>query len=183
MPGGDPDIAAACGTSYSPGHVSIHRLTNDEYTNTVRDLLFTSSRPGDHLPPTTAGFSGFSNDSDHLGVYDDLVAGYYDAAESLAKELLGTKGQPDGAYGRIVRCAASSDCASSTVGELGRRAFRRPLASDELVALMTVFNAGGDFDTGLGDVVIALLVNPKFIFNYATNALSQTDGAAFAIDP
>lgn len=116
-------------------------------------------------------------------MYDELVAGYYAAAESLAKELLATKGQPDGAYARIVRCAPSSDCASATVADLGRRAFRRPLTSDEQAALMSVFAQSGDFDTGLGDVIIALLVSPKLLFNQATSAQSQTDGAAFALDP
>ncbi|MDB4965160.1 MAG: hypothetical protein JWN44_849 [Myxococcales bacterium] len=181
-PGGDPAIANECGTSYSPGHVSIHRLTNDEYSNTVRDLLFTTTRPGDALPPTTAGFSGFTNDSDHLNVYEDLVIGYYDAAEALAKEVLASKAQPDGAYGRIVRCAPSSACAESTVADLGRRAFRRPLATDEKAALMSVFAASGDFDTGLSDVIISLLVSPKFLFNYVSGPDAQTDAAAFRID-
>ena len=181
-PGGDPAIAAACGTGYSPGHVSIHRLTNDEYSNTVRDLLFTASRPGDHLPPTTAGFSGYTNDSDHLNVYPELVAGYYDAAEKLAHELLASKGGPNGAYARLVTCAPSSDCARATVTALATRAYRRPLTGDELAAMMTVFNASGDFDTGLQDVVIALLVNPKFIFNYALDPNAQQEGSAFPVD-
>ena len=182
VPGGDPVLADACGTDYSPGHVSIHRLTNDEYSNTMRDLLFTSSRPGDALPPTTAGFSGFTNDSDHLAVYDDLIVGYYNAAEALAKEVLASKGQPDGAYARIVRCAPSSDCARLTVHDFGKRAFRRPLTDAEQASLLATFNTSGDFDTGLGDFLIATLLSPKLVFSYATNASATTAGASFALD-
>jgi hypothetical protein len=183
MPGGDPAVVAACGATYSPGHVSIHRLTNDEYNNTVRDLLFTASRPGDGFPPTTAGFSGFTNDSDHLNVYDDLIAGYYDAAEALSKEVVTTKSAPGGAYARLVTCApSSSGCAESTVRTLAGRAWRRPVTDAEAATLMNVFNASGDFDTGLGDVITALLVSPKFIFNYAAPPAAQSAGATFALD-
>ncbi len=182
-PGGDPAISNACGADYSPGHVSIHRLTNDEYSNTMRDLVFTASRPGDALPPTTAGFSGYTNDSDNLSVYDDLIVGYYNGADSLAKEVMASKGQAGGAYARIVTCAPSADCAQQIVRDFGKRAFRRPLSDAEATQLLAVFNASADFDTGLSDFLIALLVNPKVIFNYATNPSGATVGATFALDP
>jgi hypothetical protein len=178
---GDPAIADECGTDYAPGRVPIHRLTNDEYNNTVRDLLFTSARPADRLPPVTAGISGFTNDSDHLNVYDELVFGYYDAAESLAHEVLASKGQPGGAWERLVTCAPSRDCAAETLSRLGRRAWRRPLTSDETSQLVAVFDGEPDFDSGLEDALVAMLVSPKFIFNSVAADDAQKDGVAFAI--
>ena len=91
---GDTSISALCSTTYAPGHVPIHRLTNAEYNNTVRNLLFTTKRPGDAFTPTAPGLSGFANDSDALPISDENVASYYAAAESLADELVATKGAP-----------------------------------------------------------------------------------------
>ncbi len=174
--------AASCGATYAPGHVAIHRLTNDEYDNTVRDLLYTSSTPGTAFDPSPAGQSGFENDSNALILSDDLISAYYTAGEALAKEVIASKGSAGGAYSKIVTCSASAACAQTTVTALASRAYRRPATSDEVTTLMGVFNADTDFDTGIQDVINAILVNPKFIFVYSTNAASQTAGATFAID-
>jgi hypothetical protein len=47
---------------------------------------------------------------------------------------------------------------------------------------MGVYNNDTDFDTGIQDVINAILVNPKFIFEYTTSPQSQVAGATFAID-
>ncbi len=178
----DPAIEQACSTSYSPGHVSIHRLTNDEYNNTVRDLLFTASRPGDRFDPSPRGRSGFSNDSDGLAISDVLVASYYAAAEALAKEVLASKGKTGGAYEKLVTCAPSAACAEASITSLARRAYRRPASAGEIKALMGVFGADADFDTGIQDAIIAILMNPKFLFVHVTDPKSRTEGAPFVID-
>lgn len=172
----------SCGTTYAPGHVAIHRLTNDEYDNTVGDLLFTTATPGTGFDPSPAGASGFSNDSDALIISDDLVAAYYTAAESLAKGVIGTKGAAGGAYSKIVTCTPSTTCAQTVVTNLATRAYRRPVTTDEVTTLMGVYAKDTDFDTGIQDVINAILVNPKFIFVTSTGPQSQTAGATFAVD-
>ena len=179
---GDPGMTATCGASYAPGHVAIHRLTNDEYDNTIGDLLFTTATPGTAFDPSPAGASGFENDSDALIISDDLISSYYTAGEALAKGVIATKGTAGGAYAQIVTCAPSAACAQSTVTTFATRAYRRPVTSAEVATLMTVYNADTDFDTGIQDVINAVLVNPKFIFVYTTSAQSQVAGATFAID-
>jgi hypothetical protein len=179
---GNAVTASACGTSYAPGHIAIHRLTNDEYDNTVDDLLFTTSTPGTAFDPSPAGQSGFENDSNALILSDDLIAAYYTAGEALAKEVIASKATPGGAYAQIVTCAPSAACAQSTISAFATRAYRRPVTSDELATLTGVFNADTDFDTGIQDVINAVLMNPKFIFVYTTGAQSQVDEATFAID-
>jgi hypothetical protein len=172
----------SCGSSYAPGHVAIHRLTNDEYDNTVQDLLYTTSTPATQFDPSPAGQSGFSNDSNALIISDDLIAAYYAAGESLAKGVIATKGTAGGAYSKIVACAPSAACAQTTVTNLATRAYRRPATAAEVTTLMGVYSADTDFDTGIQDVINAILVNPKFIFEYTAAAQSQVDGATFAID-
>jgi len=186
-PGQTPNNASvatssACGTTYAPGHIAIHRLTNDEYDNTIRDLLYTTATPATAFDPSPAGESGFENDSDALIISDDLISAYYTAAESLADAVIASKGVAGGAYSQIVTCAASAACAQTVITNLATRAYRRPVTSDEVATLMGVYNADTDFDTGIQDVINAILMNPKFIFVYTTSAQSQVDGAPFAID-
>jgi hypothetical protein len=181
-PAGDPGSAASCGSSYAPGQVTIHRLTNDEYDDTVQDLLYTTATPGTTFDPSPAGESGFTNDSNALIISDDLVASYYTAAEALAKGVIATKGQAAGAYARVVTCAPSTTCAQTVVTQLATRAYRRPVTSAEVSTLMGVYSQDADFDTGIQDVVNAILVNPKFLFVVAMGPQSQVAGATFAID-
>jgi hypothetical protein len=179
---GDPQIAAACSSTYAPGHVPIHRLTNAEYDNTVRDLLYTKSQPAQAFEPTPPGRSGWRNDSDALKISDDLVNAYYDAAEALAKEVIQSKATPGGAYARLVSCAPSAACARSTLAALGARAYRRPLTDAEVGALAGVAAKAPDFDTGLADAMTSILVSPKFIFVHVTAPQSNVQGATFALD-
>jgi hypothetical protein len=180
---GDPSIAAACSADYAPGHVPIHRLTNVEYNNTVRDLVFTATTPADHFDSASPGLSGFSNDSDGLQISDNIINNYYLGADALAKEVISTKGKAGGAYSKIVTCApTAAGCAKSTIAAFGARAFRRPLTSDELAGLVAVHTSAGDFDAGLHDVLTSMLVSPKFTFVYSSDARSQTAGAVFALD-
>ncbi len=61
-------LVAACGGSdqnADPGRVTLHRLNNAEYNNTVHDLLGTSLRPANDFPPDDRGF-GFDNVADVL---------------------------------------------------------------------------------------------------------------------
>lgn len=172
----------SCGTTYAPGHVAIHRLTNEEYDYTVQDLLFTTAAPGKAFDPSPAGASGFSNDSDALILSDDLVSAYYTAGETLAKAVIASKGTAGGAYAKIVTCAPSAACAKSTITTLATRAYRRPATDAEVATLMGVFQADTDFDTGIQDVINAILVNPKFLFEIVGGAQAQVAGAAFALD-
>jgi hypothetical protein len=186
-----PDVVGkTCGASYSAGHVSIHRLTNSEYNNTIRDLLYSNSKPADshNFPISGVGASGFSNDSDNLKVFGDLTTKYYEAAEAMAAEVIGSKGMANGSYERIAPCGSAVNagsmlsCSTSTVRTFGARAFRRPLTDVETTKFMSVFNKSGDFDTGLNDVIISFLMNPKFIFVSLTDAKSLDPSAQYALN-
>jgi hypothetical protein len=175
-------MTQSCGSNYAPGHVGIHRLTNDEYNNTVHDLLFTTATPGTGFDPSPAGQSGFSNDSEALVLSDDLIASYYSAAESLAQGVIASKGTAGAAYSKIVTCTPSTTCAQTVVSNVAKRAYRRPVTSAEVATLMGVYSNNTDFDTGIRDVINAILVNPKFLFVAATGPGAQVAGATFAVD-
>jgi len=181
-----PD-AGACAHVLAAGHVPIHRLSNVEYDNTVRDLLLSKLQPATAFPADTFGASGFTNDSESLSVFDQLVSDYYVAAQQLAAEVIASKGVAAGAYAFLSPCGAqvsastANACATATVSALATRAFRRPVTADELSRLLGVFNQSGSFDTGLSDVLIAVLMNPKFLFVSIVADSSRMEGVEFGL--
>jgi Protein of unknown function (DUF1592)/Protein of unknown function (DUF1588)/Protein of unknown function (DUF1587)/Protein of unknown function (DUF1595)/Protein of unknown function (DUF1585) len=185
--GGTGSSARNCSTARgTPGHYTLRRLTNQEYTNTVQDLLFTRQAPGAAFQDSLAGGSGFKNDSKALSIYSTLVAKYYDTATVLAKEVITSKGTSGGAYSKLVTCdTAQSACAQQTVSALAKRALRRAVTASDLDAtngLMGVFTASGTFDQGLYDVIVSLLMHPEFLMIPVVDARSLDPAATFALD-
>lgn len=181
----------SCGSNYKPGRVSVHRLTNAEYNNTVRDLVFTSKTPASAFPPSVAGASGYSNDSDALPVSDSLIEKYYETATLLAGDVIASKAVADGAYGKISPCGATvtvatrAACTTTTVRSFASRAFRRPITEsgvdNEMAALSSVFNLGATFDEGLQYFLTSVLMNPKFMYVTVVNQASMSEGAQFEL--
>jgi mono/diheme cytochrome c family protein len=59
------------------------------------------------------------------------------------------------------------DCARRITANLARRAFRRPVTDADIDALMPYFDRGhksGGFDSGIEQLVSAVLVSPEFLF-------------------
>ncbi|HEX3599523.1 MAG TPA: DUF1587 domain-containing protein, partial [Lacipirellulaceae bacterium] len=77
-----------------PGRVTLRRLSNSEYTFTVRDLTGVDSLdPAREFPADGAAGEGFTNTGNALVMSPELVTKYFDAAKEIAShaELL-----PDG---------------------------------------------------------------------------------------
>ena len=58
-------------------------------------------------------------------------------------------------------------CARSILTTLMRRAYRRPIAKEEVEGPMAFYREGrssGDFDAGIGRALSAVLINPEFLF-------------------
>ena len=78
-----------------PGSVTIPRLNQEEYNNTIRDLAGLDLRPGDSFPADGQGESGFRNDRDGLFVAPVLAEKYMQAAGLVVDELIATKMSKD----------------------------------------------------------------------------------------
>jgi len=180
-----PPVACAPGSGTTVGHYTLRPLTNDELTNTVQDLLFTTLRPGDALQTSPAGSSGYTNDSNALSVYSQMIGIDYAQAELIAHGVLATKGVSGGAYAKLVTCQTSqASCAQNTVSALARRALRRAVTTDDLdptSGLMAVFTAGGTFDQGLNDVIVTLLMHPEFLMIPVVDAQSMNPASTFSL--
>jgi hypothetical protein len=140
----------------------IPRLTNTQYDRTVRDLLgvtglatFDGSSPSSLLATDQAG--GLTN----VGWAAYQTVGSDIAAQVMADPSLKT---------RFITCEpAVGTCLHDTVVRFGRKAFRRPLAAEEVAAFDAAIAAGREITpTGapaeVAEVLLYLfLISPSFL--------------------
>jgi len=67
-----------------PGRVVMRRLSNVEYTNTIRDLTGIDLQPAREFPADGAAGEGFTNTGDALVMSPALLTKYLDAAKEIA---------------------------------------------------------------------------------------------------
>lgn len=146
-----------------PGFAPVRRLTHIEYNNTVADLL------GDTTAPAT-GFSadvaqnGFTNNAVALTVSPALAEQYMAAAEALSKNA--TKDLT-----RLLGCDVTTSsevtCVQQFIADFGKRAWRRPLRTEEATRLLAVFTKARTtlpLDVSVQLVVQVLLESPQFLY-------------------
>jgi hypothetical protein len=141
--------------------VPLRRLTNEEYDNTVRDLLGDATRPADGFPPDeTVG--GFENNT-VSPVTQALVERYMDAAEGIATRAARR-------LETLAPCPTTPPpvaCGSSFIDAFGRLAFRRPLEDAERSALLAIYTgkaARSGHARAIQLVVAAILESPQFLY-------------------
>lgn len=142
------------------GETPMKRITHSEYNNAVRDLLGNVSKPAGAFPPDTQ-IGLFDNTITAQTVSQLLGDSYLETAVSLAEGI----GEPN----VLVGCdAASGDaCVRPFVERFGRRAYRRPLTTAEVDALMATNAQAREAEgatTGVRAVVASILASPNFLF-------------------
>jgi len=145
-----------------PTTSQIPRLTNAEYDGTVRALLGVATL-------TAAGNSTPSNllATDQAGGLTDVGwAAYKTVGEDIAAQVMADANLKT----KFITCdPAVGTCLHDTVLSFGRKAFRRPLTSEEIAAFDAVIAAGPDITpTGApAEVAQALLymflISPSFL--------------------
>ncbi len=157
----NPDVAQV---QSDVGQKPLHRLSRLEYNNTVRDLLGVTSNPADRFPPDGGGGGGFDNNASTLFVPPILMEKYLAAASVIVAEA-----RPELIF--HIRPSGGKDAATAArenIAWLAERAFRRPVAEDEVGALLSLFNAtlaqGAKWDEAMRQAVRAMLVSPSFLF-------------------
>ncbi|MGH9723233.1 MAG: DUF1587 domain-containing protein, partial [Bryobacteraceae bacterium] len=76
-----------------PGLVLVHRLSNAEYNNTIRDLIGVDLRPTREFPVDPANMAGFDNSGESLSMSPALLNKYLQAAREVGDHMVLT---PDG---------------------------------------------------------------------------------------
>jgi hypothetical protein len=164
-----PDDPAYCELADpDPGPVTLRRLNQLEYNNTVRDLFGDTTRPADAFPEDDVSGDGFDNNGAILSI-GDLHMEKYDAA---AREVVGRALGAGVVADRYMACDPAADeagCARSTIRDFGLRAWRRPLESAEVERLGGLFDGaraeGESFDGALALAMRAMLISPHFLFH------------------
>ena len=75
-------------TAGDPGIVLARRLSNSEYDNTIRDLTGVDMKPTKAFPVDPANQEGFDNSGESLTISPALAKKYYEAARSVAENLV-----------------------------------------------------------------------------------------------
>jgi hypothetical protein len=171
----------------APGAAPLRRLTIREYSNTLRDLLGINAAAADLGGDQDSG--GFATGGPITTSGD--AARLLDSAEQLA-------GSAAAKLATLVPCspvpadaAGQTDCAKRFVGQFGRRAFRRPLTTDEVNDLMAVYSAhrGAEINQPFADairsVVAAMLTSPYFLYRAEgqNGMFPVRDGALVRFNP
>jgi hypothetical protein len=157
---------AAPGT---PGAVGIHRLNAFEYDNTINDLLGLSQNLAQTtFVPDEMGTTGFDNEAGALTMTDAEFQQYFNAADALTEQAFAAPALA----GKIVTCAPASAtdkaCLDGIINAFGVRAYRRPLAPDEVqrfeaLAADAATN-GADFNGQVKQLVKMMLSSLPFLY-------------------
>ncbi len=78
----------------------------------------------------------------------------------------------------------ASACAEVIVARLGARAYRRPLADNDLAALMTLYEVGaedGGFEHGVRTALEGMLASPHFVFRFEEPPETSTSEGAYRV--
>ena len=141
--------------------VPLRRLTNEEYNNTVRDLLGDTSRPADAFPPDET-IGGFENNT-VAPITLDVVERTLATAEALAARVITH-------IDALAPCPQGNEplaCARGFIDAFGRRAYRRPIADDERTELLRIFadkEKQAGYAHAIALVLQAILVSPNFLY-------------------
>lgn len=174
IPGLTPSGGSGGGASTPPGETPLdcgktqvafsplRRLTREQYDNALRDLLGATGQPSLALSPDEK-LGTFSSNA-VSPVTRLSVEQYRDAAEALAARAVTEN------LDLVAGCSAASQnaaCAEQFIQSFGRRAFRRPLSTQEVARYRALFdaNVARGFGEGIRVMLQTFLQSPNFVYH------------------
>jgi len=133
------------------------RLTNNQYANTVEDVL---GQPSDASFPDDNVVDGFDNNVYNASVSQVRADELFDSALHVGERVAL---DPEGTLG----CATVDDaCIDDFIEAYGQRLWRRPLDSEERANLRTLYDStAGEVLSERVDLLVAgMLMAPQFVF-------------------
>lgn len=192
MPGPGPDPGPMfeptrfmCDVDAKPPELPLRRLSNEQYRNTVRDVVMASAVPGRAdalMQDLSARMESLPRDvrkgqpGDTHGGYrrlDQVVhQGHIDVSMDVAVAAAVELTRDDAAMERLMgACATDADtsnddaCVTDFLQDFGRRALRRPLEDGDETFYRSVYDADGINAAGARDVVAVMLTAPQFLYH------------------
>ena len=156
------------------------RLSHKQWENSTRDLLGLAKKPG--LSATFTGDASrgrFDNEGGSLQVTNGLFSDYQTAAETLALQVASDANVLSKLKPAAFPATAAAQ-AKPFVESFGRRAFRRPLTTEEVDRYAALFGKGtalygaGDATTlGMRAVIEAMLQSSHFLYRVETGQVAK----------
>jgi hypothetical protein len=169
-----------CPTAVIAG-TPLRRLTRFEYANSVRDLLEVDPAATAELPADEVA-NNFDNNAVVLTVSSLHAEKYVLVSETLAKQAV----QNLPAIANCVTSMSEDACALEFARSFGRRAFRRPITSDDETLLLAAYAAGktgGTHAEGIEVMIRAALQSPNFLYRLETTTPANPAAALVPLSP
>lgn len=151
---------------FEPGPQQMRRLTTAQYGNLVRDLVGDIVVPTS-LPPDEVEGGLRAVGATRAGVSSRGVDQYEAAAYVIAEQAMSEERRSE-----LLPCdptgTVDTACAERFIRRFGRKAWRRPLTTEEINRLVAVADQAAltldDFYDGLEFAIAAILQSPDFVF-------------------
>jgi Protein of unknown function (DUF1592)/Protein of unknown function (DUF1588)/Protein of unknown function (DUF1587)/Protein of unknown function (DUF1595)/Protein of unknown function (DUF1585) len=151
------------------GTKPIHRLSNYEYDNTLRDLLGVELTPGRSFVVEQSE-QGFDNLAESLAVGARQYGDYFSAAAEVSRLVVADPVLLDRLLPGATPAACDAACLESFVTGFGLRAFRRPLEQWEFTLLTESFQKavtlGATPEAAVEQVLRIVLSSPQFLYRF-----------------
>jgi hypothetical protein len=156
---------------FVPAPAGLRRLTVPQYLNTIKDLFFEGG-VASTLDPEVAAvlpLNGFASiGAALLSVSSTATEQFETAALDVAKQAMSDVAHRATLVGCMPAGITDDACTGTFLKTFGRRAWRRPLTSEELGIYLGLVNglqkSTGDFYQGLQYGIAALLQSPNFLY-------------------
>jgi hypothetical protein len=167
------------------GRISIHRLNNLEYDNTIRDLVGADGMAQKTFQADETG-EFFDNEANAFTMNDARYEQYFNTADAIGETVFAdttaTGLRQTHVYGLVTpACAPSATdttCSSKIIAAFAQKAWRRPLTTAEVTGLVKLatdaIGLGETADGSIKQVVKTLLASPQFLYRieFDTNPAS-----------
>ena len=157
-----------------------------QYRNTIADLFGGAVTATDDFEPDTA-LSGFASIGASLvSVSPHLVEQLETQALDVAHQALSNTATRAALVGCSPTAATDDACTSAFLTKLGRRAWRRPLAADEVASLAAltkgIQTSMNSYFGGLEYGIAAILESPHFFYREEIGAPDPANASRFVFD-
>jgi hypothetical protein len=182
--GGETPIGTPPPAGFAPQAATLRRLTRAQYENTVRDLLGDGLTLSVELEPDTVlhGFSSIG--ASRVALSARATELFETAAHALAAQVFASEPLRQA----LVDCdpVAEPECTTQFIEGFGRRAFRRPLAADEVTRYVAVAGTAaqtlGSAWDGLQYALAGLLQSPHFLYRVELGTADAKDPSRQVFD-
>jgi hypothetical protein len=149
--------------------------------NSIADVACPTGGSGDPAAsfPIESHKAGFPFDTDAAAAL--VTSAHVDAYLAAAEKLADFAAADPNALVACDWSGARSSCARALATEIGRRLFRRPLATDELDRYSALVTAGTDANAGVATALHAMLVSPAFL--YRSELGEKADNGRYRLTP